>query len=147
MNKINFQDLPSETTPIIAANLNTMQNNIETALNEAINNMKISNIQLINSFSFEDLGEGQAKYELAGLYTTNLTKKEIGYTTSPSAVEEAADPTYLEVTSTSSSISTGILENFAYFWIRLTYSDLGTIVINRDKYGERFSVYMRNPVG
>lgn len=33
MNKINFQNLPNETTPINASNLNTMQQNIEEAIN------------------------------------------------------------------------------------------------------------------
>lgn len=33
MNKINFQNLPNETTPINATNLNTMQQNIENAIN------------------------------------------------------------------------------------------------------------------
>ena len=33
MQKINFQDLPSTTTPISAANLNLLQTNVETAFN------------------------------------------------------------------------------------------------------------------
>lgn len=139
MDKINFEDLPSETTPVRAANLNQMQNNIETALNNAIKEIKIDNIKLIQDFEFRDNGGGQVYYDLVGLYSTNLTKKEIGYTTSPSGT---ASPTYQTINYTSGGISTGIQNNFAYIWIRLTYSDLGVIVINTDKYGERYSVYL-----
>lgn len=36
MQKINFQDLPSTTTPINATNLNAIQTNAETEINKAI---------------------------------------------------------------------------------------------------------------
>lgn len=139
MNKIIFEDLPSENTPINAANLNLLQTNIETALDNVIKDMRIENISLMQNFDFEDYSDGRLYYELAGLYTKNLTKKEIGYTTSPSAT---ATPTYVEVSTTSGNISTGIQDNFAYVWIRLTYSDLGVVIINSDSTGERYSIYM-----
>lgn len=41
MQKINFQDLPNRTTPISAANLNAIQNNVENAIGE------LENVELI----------------------------------------------------------------------------------------------------
>lgn len=144
MTKIQFEDLPSENTPVNASNLNQMQTNIETALNNAIRDLKIENISLVQDFLFRDNGNGQLYYELAGLYLTNLTKKEIGYTTSSSAT---ATPTYIQVSNLTGSISTGIVDNFAYEWIRLTYSDLGVVIINTDKYGNRYSTYLSSGQG
>lgn len=39
MQKINFQDLPSTTTPINSTNLNAMQTNAENAINEITNTL------------------------------------------------------------------------------------------------------------
>ena len=139
MNKINFEDLPSENTPISASNLNLMQTNMENALNQAITDMRIENINFLQEFEFDDNTAGQLYYNLKNLYTNNLTKKEIGYTTNSSA---SATPTYLEVNTTSGNVSTGIQNAYAYPWVRLTYSDVGVVTINADKYGTRFSVYM-----
>lgn len=144
MDRIDFEDLPSEDTPVNATNLNLLQTNIENALNNAIKEMKIENINLIQDFLFRDNGNGQVYFELDGLYQTNLTQKEVGYTTSPSAT---ASPTYITVNNDSGSISTGIIDNFAYLWIRLTYSDLGIIIINTDRHGDRYSVYLTSGQG
>ncbi len=38
MNKIDFKNLPDTTTPLNASNLNTMQDNIETAIDSTISN-------------------------------------------------------------------------------------------------------------
>lgn len=94
---------------------------------------------MLQNFSFSDVGSGQLYYNLDGLYTTNLTKKEVGYTTNSSV---SASPTYTEVNYNSGTISTGITGNTAYIWIRLTYSDLGQVLIYANKYGNRYSVYM-----
>jgi len=144
MDKIDFKDLPDETTPVTATNLNLLQDNVESALEQAIKDLKIENIMLIQNFLFRDNGNGQVYYELDGLYQTNLTQKEIGYTTSSSST---ATPTYITVNNYSGSISTGIIDNFAYLWIRLTYSDLGTIIINTDRHGDRYSVYLSSGQG
>lgn len=43
MQKINFQDLPSTTTPISAANLNLLQTNVETAINLKADSTTLTN--------------------------------------------------------------------------------------------------------
>ena len=43
MQKINFQDLPSTTTPISAANLNLLQTNVETAFNLKADSTTLTN--------------------------------------------------------------------------------------------------------
>ena len=101
--------------------------------------MKKENIQTIQNFSFSDIGGGQFYYDLDGLYTKNLTKKEIGYTTNSSI---SANPTYVTVNYNSGSVSTNVTNNTVYIWIRLTYSDLGVVTICYDKYGDRYSIYL-----
>ncbi len=43
MQKINFQDLPSTTTPISATNLNLLQTNVETAIDLKANLTELAN--------------------------------------------------------------------------------------------------------
>ena len=40
MDKINFKNLPDETTPINATNLNTMQNNIESYIDGIVGDIE-----------------------------------------------------------------------------------------------------------
>ena len=98
----------------------------------------------MQNFSFSDNYNGDIYYSLQDLYKTNLTKMEIGYTTSSSLT---ASPTYKTVTSTYGSVSTGITGSTVYIWVRLTYSDLGQLVWYTDKYGDRYSVYLSESSG
>ena len=39
MNRIDFKDLPDTSTPLNAETFNTLQNNIESAINEVLNSV------------------------------------------------------------------------------------------------------------
>lgn len=144
MTKINFKNYPNTTTPISAENLNQMQANIENDINSKVKTFKLEVLDMTHNFTFSDNGNGQLYYSLEDLYKKNLTKKEIGYTTSNSTT---TTPTYKVVTSISGSVATGINNTTVYVWVRLTYSDLGVVTINTDKFGNRYNLYMGNSGG
>lgn len=113
--------------------------NVKEYVDNIVKDMKKENVSIMQNYSFSDNGNGQIYYNLDGLYEKNLTKKEIGYTTSSSVT---ATPTYTTVSSNSGSVSTSMAGNTIYVWVRLTYSDLGEVIINSNKYGNRYSVYL-----
>lgn len=93
-----------------------------------------------HEFAFTDFGSGTVYYNLLGLYTDNLTKKEVGYTT-------GVNVTYKQVQDIQGQINTGITGETIYMSVRLTYIDLGTIEITQDKYGNLYNIYMENSSG
>lgn len=78
MQKINFQDLPSTTTPISATNLNAMQTNVETAIDGHLvnvsstndSNYKVNFIKSKNLYNINDDYEGYV-YSSTGELTAN----------------------------------------------------------------------------
>lgn len=66
MQKINFQDLPSTSTPIDSTNLNLLQQNVEEAINELI----VEKGSNANGF-YEKYSDGRLK--CYGSITSNIT--------------------------------------------------------------------------
>lgn len=112
-----------------------MQEYAEEAINEVETNM----ITMLQDFMFSDNGSGILRYKLNNLYRNNLTKVEIGYTESSSIL---AEPDYTEINNYDYVINTGLTGTTIYIWIKLTYSNLGEIIINSNNAGDRYSVYM-----
>lgn len=68
MTKIQFEDLPSENTPIIANNLNQMQTNIETA---------IGNVQTVSRIELDGAVTGDANVPANGNVIITTTQNNI----------------------------------------------------------------------
>lgn len=115
--------------------------NIDNSINDKNNSLKLDIINMFQNFVFSDNGSGVLRYNLQGLYKTNLTKVELAYTTSSSLTIE---PEYTELDNYNYIIETGITNQTIYIWIKLTYSDLGEIVITSNNSDERYSVYMES---
>ena len=89
MNKITFEDLPSTNTPINAENLNLMQDNIESAINEntnAINNVdtkanknadELDSVKEKLEYEWKDLplADGIEQYTTASQYSCKYMKQ------------------------------------------------------------------------
>lgn len=75
MQKINFQDLPNTTTPINATNLNAMQTNAETAINETKPSAAINNVNLndYTDFGFKYFGTGCTNAPSTYIYVQTIT--------------------------------------------------------------------------
>lgn len=76
---------------------------------------------------------------MQGISKSNLSKVEIGYTTSTSEEPTA----YAEITEYNGTLETNITEDtIIYIWIKLTYTDIGELIINSDNEDNRYSIYI-----
>lgn len=103
-----------------------------------IKDLKMELIKYNQNFIFYNNGSGLV-YNLNGIIKSNLSRIEIGYTT-----KEYDKPTsYKIVSAYNGTLETNITQDTTiYIWIKLTYSDIGEIVINSDKDDSRYYVYI-----
>lgn len=103
-----------------------------------INILKQQLIQLTQDIVFSDNGGGNLLYRIRTIYDLNLSKIEIAYSTNP----EPASFNYAELQDRYNYISTGITNNTIYIWLKLTYTDIGEVILTNAKDGIRYSVYL-----
>lgn len=103
-----------------------------------IKELKIDTIIRTQNFTFYN-DSNVIGYNLQGISKNNLSKMELGYTTS-----ETDEPQeYAEITKTSGRIETNIEnDETIYLWIKLTYTDIGEVKINADNDEHRYSLHI-----
>ena len=75
MQKINFQNLPSTNTPLNETNLNQLQTNVETAINETKPSLAINNVDLndYTDFGIKYFGTGCTNAPSNYIYVQTIT--------------------------------------------------------------------------
>lgn len=148
--KVNNTDLETENKTvniIIPTKFSDLQNDTDfatqTFVNQLHQNLKLDMINMFKDFEFSDNGSHSFYYNLKKIYKNNLSKVEIGYTDSSSLT---ANIKYTEISNFSGNVSTDVT-GIVYIWIRLTYTDIGTIVIYKDVDDVRYSTYISDSSG